>query len=279
MNNQLKTFVLLATLTALLLWFGQLLGGIEGLAVAGIVVMLMNFVTYFWSDKIVLMIYKAKEAKPDSKLYRMVQDLARQAKMPMPKVYTVPSKNPNAFATGRDPEHAAVACTDGILELLDEPELKGVIAHELSHIRNRDTLIQTVAATIAGVISYAATMIRWGFMGGRDRDNGSLVQLIVLAIVAPIVATILQLAISRQREYLADSTAAKITNNPNGLADALLKIEAGVKAHPMALGDPSTSSLFIMNPFRGSGLLQLFSTHPPIAERVKRLKGMKLTHD
>ncbi len=281
MNNQLRTAILLALLTGLLLWIGKFMGGNSGLGIAFIIVLAMNGLMYFFSDKIVLMMYQAKEADRDSKLYSIVKDVSRLAKVPMPKVYMIPSGNPNAFATGRDPEHSAVACTKGILDLLSETELKGVIAHELGHVKNRDTLIQTVAATIAGVISYLASMVRWGFFGrcGRDREGGSIIQLLVLAIVAPIVATLLQLAISRQREYIADAAAAKTTCNPLALADALMKIDKSMALHPMMMGSPATSSLFIINPFKGGGIFTLFSTHPPVGERVKRLRAMNLTHD
>ncbi len=281
MNNQLKTVLLLGLLTGLLLWIGQFFGGQVGMTIAFIFVIGMNFVTYWFSDKIVLWMYKAKEVDVKSPLYNIVKETAMQAKLPMPKVYIIPSKNPNAFATGRGPKSAAVACTEGILDILKKNELKGVIAHELAHIKNRDILITTIAATIAGVISYVASMARWAAMfggfGGRDRDNGpGILEFLVLAIVTPIIAALLQLAISRSREYLADETAAKITKDPWSLADALEKISAGVKMHPMGMGSEATSALFIANPFKGAGLLNLFSTHPPMEERVKRLKAMKI---
>ncbi|MBN2457570.1 zinc metalloprotease HtpX [Candidatus Woesearchaeota archaeon] len=281
MKNQFKTIMLLGVLTALLLWVGQLLGGAQGLTIAIIFVGLMNFVMYWFSDKIVLAMYRAKEADKDSKLYHIVKEVAMMAKLPMPKVYAIPSANPNAFATGRNPKHAAVACTNGIMDLLSERELKAVIAHELGHVKNRDTLITTVAATIAGVISYVAMMARWaaifGGYGGRSRDRGSnIFELLALAIITPLIATILQLAISRSREYMADETGAKIVKDPHALADALLKIEKGVKLHPMAMGSEATASLFIANPFKGSGLLNLFSTHPPIKDRVEKLHNMKI---
>ncbi|MEK6916492.1 MAG: zinc metalloprotease HtpX [Nanoarchaeota archaeon] len=280
MINQLKTIMLLGLLTALLLWVGQLLGGTSGLAIAFIIVLLLNFVMYWFSDKIILKMYKAKEAEKNSKLYYLVQEVAMEAKLPMPKVYVIPSNNPNAFATGRNPKNSAIACTNGILDLLDKHELKGVIAHELGHIKNRDTLITTIAATLAGIIAYVASMARWaaifGGFGGKDRDNNNIVSLLALAILTPLIATILQLAISRQREFIADETAAKITKDPNSLAEALLKIEQGVKLHPMAMGSEATSSLFIANPFKGSGILNLFSTHPPIKDRVAKLRAIKI---
>lgn len=209
------------------------------------------------------------------RLYRIVREVIQLANLPMPKVYILPTDNPNAFATGRNPNHAAIACTKGILELLNDDELKGVIAHEASHVKNRDILIQTVAATIAGVISYAAMMARWaaifGGFGGRDRNSG--LELIALAILTPIIAAILQLAISRSREFLADETAARTLHNSFGLASALEKLEQGVKKNPLRFGSKATSCLFIANPFRG-GLLNLLSTHPPMSERIKKLKDM-----
>jgi heat shock protein HtpX len=280
MINQIKTVMLLGALTAILLWVGQYFGGAAGLTIAIIIVGIMNFGMYWFSDRIVLAMYRAKEAPKDSKLYHMVKEVAKKADTPMPKVYRIPSRNPNAFATGRNPKNAAVACTDGIMGLLSDRELKAVIAHEIAHIKNRDTLITTVAATIAGVITYVAMMARWaaifgGFGGRDDRQGGGLIELLVLAIVTPLVATIIQLAISRQREYLADSSGAGYIKDPDALADALLKIEQGVKAHPMAMGNTATSSLFIANPFRGGALISLLSTHPPMHERVDKLRKMK----
>ncbi|MEM3373636.1 MAG: zinc metalloprotease HtpX [Candidatus Woesearchaeota archaeon] len=278
-ENQFKTVILLGLLTALLLWIGNLLGGSLGLTFAFIIVLIMNLVSYFFSDKIVLALYRAKEVNKDSRIYHLVLEVVKKAEIPMPKVYTIKTKNPNAFATGRDPKHSAVVFTEGILEILNEDELKGVIAHELSHIKNRDTLIATIAAVIAGTISYIASMARWAaiFGGFGDRDRGkSLFEFLLLAILAPFIALIIQLAISRQREYLADLTAAKITKKPNYLADALLKIEEGVKNHPLTFGSETTSSLFIANPFKASTFINLFSTHPPIKERVARLRKMKV---
>lgn len=279
-KNQIKTVVLLALLTGLLLWIGSFFGN-NGLLIAFIFALVLNFGSYFFSDKIVLFIYRAKPAdkKKHEKLFRIVESISKDAEIPMPKLFIVPSQNPNAFATGRNPKHSAVACTEGILDLLTEKELKGVLAHELSHVKNRDTLIMTIAATIAGVISYLATMVRFGaiFGGSDDRDNGgNILSLLVIAILAPLIALIIQLAISRSREYFADESAARLLKDPHGLASALEKLERGVKYNPIAFGTESTSSLFIVNPFKGSVLLSLFSTHPPIQERVKRLKGLKL---
>jgi heat shock protein HtpX len=277
MLNQIKTFVLLAGLTAILLWIGSFWGQ-AGLIIAIIFAVLMNFGSYFWSDKIVLSMYKAKPADKHEHhdLHQMVESLAREAKIPKPKVYIVPSENPNAFATGRDPKHGVVAVTTGIMGLLNQEELKGVLAHEISHIKNRDILIQTVAATIAGVISYVATMAQWaalfGGFGGRDDDSGQgFIQLIVLAILTPILATLIQLAISRSREYMADDGGAKLMHSGKYLASALQKLEKGSAHHPMRQGNPSSAHMFIVNPFKG-GLTSLFMTHPPVSERVKRLE-------
>jgi heat shock protein HtpX len=239
----------------------------------------MNFFSYFFSDKIVLFIYRAKEIKENDnkELFSIVREVSRAGSIPMPRVYIVPSEQLNAFATGRSPKHAAVACTQGILKALNKDELKGVLAHEISHIKNRDTLIQTIAATIAGIIGFIASMARWGaiFGGfGGDRDN-NWIELLVLAIVAPIAAVLLQLAISRSREYFADASAAQTLKNSKGLASALEKISGSVKHTPLGMGNPTTSSLFIANPFHASGILSLFSTHPPIDQRIQRLKNMR----
>lgn len=278
-SNQIKTVILLGVLTALLLGVGQLVGGSSGLTFAFVFVLLMNFGMYWFSDKIVLAMYKAKEIK-HGKLHDMVKEVARKADVPMPKVYTVPSKNPNAFATGRSPKNAAVAATEGILDLLTEKEMKAVIAHELAHVKNRDTLIATIAATIAGIIAYVASMARYaalfGGFGRDDRGRSNIFELLALTILTPLIATLIQLAISRAREFMADETGAKTVRDPNALADALLKIDAGVKANPMRLGNEATASLFIANPFRGNALLNLFSTHPPIKERVDKLRKMKV---
>ncbi|MBR9676894.1 zinc metalloprotease HtpX [Candidatus Woesearchaeota archaeon] len=281
--NRLKTFVLLATLSALLLGVGQLLGGYSGLIFAGVFVLVMNFGSYFFSDKVVLKMYRAKPASQTEhpQLFKAVREVVHLAGIEMPKVYVIPSANPNAFATGRNPKHSAIAVTTGIIDLLSYSELKGVIAHEISHIKNRDVLIQTIAATIAGVISYVAFMARWaaifgGFGSGRDDDGGGLIGLLVLAIVTPLIATILQLAISRSREYLADESAAKTLHEPYGLASALQKLKTGVVRNPMRFGSPATSALFIANPFRDKGMLHWFSTHPPLDERIKKLHNMKI---
>ncbi len=281
-SNQLKTFVLILALTAVLLFVGQLVGGMQGLTIALVIVLVMNGVTYFFSHKIVLMMYRAKEAKRSEYpgLYRMVKEVAHLAGIPMPKVYIIPSDSPNAFATGRNPGNAVVACTEGIMQLLSKDELRGVIAHEMAHIKNRDILIQTIATTIAGVISYVAMMARWaavfGGFGGRDDDNGGVLGFLVLAILAPVIALIIQLAISRSREYLADETGARTIKDPHALASALDKLHKGSKHHPLRFGNKTTSSLFIVNPFSSGGLFALFSTHPPMEKRIEKLKGMKV---
>jgi heat shock protein HtpX len=282
MINQLKTVILLGALTALLLWVGQLVGGMSGLTIAFVFAIIMNVGSYWFSDKIVLKMYRAKQINESDnpRLFKIVKEVVEQAKVPMPKVYILPSDNANAFATGRNPKHAAVAATNGILNLLNDDELKGVIAHEVAHVRNRDILISSVAATIAGVISYVAFMARWaaifGGFGGRDRNGGgNIVSLLLLAIVTPLIAMIIQLAISRSREYLADATGAKIIQNPDGLASALEKLQNDVKTHPMKLGNQATAHLFIANPFSAGGMMSLLSTHPPMQERIKRLNSMK----
>lgn len=241
----------------------------------------MNFVSYFWSDKIVLMMYQAKPLKIQEYpwLHSLVKDLCKKAELPLPKLYLIPSEQPNAFATGRNPNHAAVACTEGILKLLSREELRGVLGHELSHVKNRDILICTIAATIAGVISYIGSMVRWGGMmgGGNREDKGGLLELVVLGILTPILAVLLQLAISRSREYLADESGAKLLKDGKHLASALLKLESGTRQVPMRMGNQATSALFIANPFSGRSILGWLSTHPPIPERVSRLKKMKFS--
>lgn len=269
MRNQIKTVLLLGLLTGLMLGIGQLLGGINGITIALIFALIMNFGSWFFADKIVLKIYRAKEVSKDSKLYKLVKEIIAKTKLPMPKVYLVPSQNPNAFATGRSPKKSAVACTEGLMNILNDEELKGVIAHEISHIKNRDTLIATIAATIAGVISYIAYMARWSAIFGNDREGG--LELILMAILTPIIATIIQLAISRSREYMADRSGAVIMKNGKHLADALEKIEQASKNRPMKIGTKSTAAIFIYNPFK----MGLFRTHPKTNERVRLLRAMK----
>lgn len=278
--NRLKTFVLLATLTALLLWIGQALGGKQGIIIALVFAGVMNFVSYWFSDKIVLSMYGAKPISETEgrEIHRVVESLAQKMNIPKPKIYYLPQEAPNAFATGRNPQHAAVAVTAGVVELLNREELEGVLAHELGHVSNRDTLISTVAATIAGALSHLANMAMWGAMlGGRnrdDRDGGHPLMGLVALIVAPILASLIQMAISRSREFLADETGARLTGQPLALASALKKIEGWKQRIPMTAGSPATAHLFIINPFSGQGMANLFSTHPPTRERVRRLEEM-----
>lgn len=279
--NNFKTVVLLGMLTALLLFVGQMLGGPQGLIIAGFFVVILNFGSFWFSDKIILKMYKAKllNESETPNIIRVVREVAHDANLPMPKVYMIPGESPNAFATGRSPKHAAVAVTQGIVNLLSTSELKGVIAHEMAHVKHRDTLISTVVGTIAGVIGFVASMARWaaifgGFGGGRDGDN-NIVGLIVLSIVTPIIAILIQMAISRSREYLADEAGAKFIHNPHALADALEKLDANVRNAPLKDVNPSTAHLFIVNPLKSGGLRSLLSTHPPMKERVKRLRNMR----
>ncbi len=278
--NQIKTALLLGALGGLMLGIGWFFGGQQGLTIALAIALVMNGLTYFFSDKIVLMMYRAREApkKEYPSLHTMVEELSHEAGIPKPRVYIIPTETPNAFATGRNPKHAVVAATDGILKLLSEKELRGVIGHELGHVKNRDILITTIAATIATVISYVAMMARYtALFGGRDRDNNAgLIGLILLTVITPIVAMLIQLAISRAREYQADRTGAHLCKDAHSLASALHKLETGVRQHPMRSGSPATSSLFIVNPFSSNFVVSLLSTHPPMAERVKRLKEMKV---
>ncbi|MCB9362462.1 zinc metalloprotease HtpX [Candidatus Woesearchaeota archaeon] len=279
-KNQLKTVVLLSLLTALMLWAGTMLGGQAGLVIGLVLALIMNVGSYWFSDKIVLSMYRAKEIthKQAPDLFDMVKDVAHRAKLPMPKVYIVPGPTPNAFATGRDPKHSAVAVTEGILQLLDKEELRGVIAHEMSHIKNRDVLISTIAATVAGVISYVASMAQWAALFGglsRNDDNGpGMFELLVLMILTPILATIIQFAISRSREFQADASAAHILRDSKGLASALQKLEAGVKHVPLRHGPQTGASLFIVNPFTAQNFIQLFSTHPSTKARVEALQAL-----
>jgi heat shock protein HtpX len=277
--NYLKTTILLAALTALLVGLGNLFGGQTGMIIALVFAGGMNFISYWFSDKIVLAMYRAQpvEEAQAPRLYRIVRDLTQKTGMPMPKVYIIPEDSPNAFATGRNPRHAAVAATQGILRLLNDDELEGVMAHELTHVTHRDTLISTVAATIAGAITYAAHMLQWTaiFGGGRsdDDDRGSAAGALVLAILAPIAALLIQLAISRSREYAADAGGGRLCEHPLALASALRKLTQATKVNPMAGGSPATSSLFIVNPFRG-GVAGLFSTHPPMEKRIEKLEAL-----
>lgn len=282
--NTLKSLILLAALSAILMWIGGALGGKQGLIIAFGFAMVMNFASYWWSDKIVLSLYGAKEVKYEDapELYGDIQDLSQRAGLPMPRVYITPQEQPNAFATGRDPEHAAVAVTQGILKLLSREELRGVLAHELAHVKHRDILIGSIAATIATAITYLAYMAQFaaifGGVGGGDRGRGgNPLGLLVMAIVAPLAATVIRLAISRTREYGADQGGAEISGNPIGLANALRKLGAASGRIPLRVSEQvanSTSHMLISSPLSGGGLSSLFSTHPPMEERIRRLEAM-----
>ena len=279
MPNGLKTAMLLGLLSGLLLVIGEFFGGANGLLIAFIFAALMNMGSYWFSDKIVLRMYKATEVGAGHRLYGLVERLARQAGLPMPKVYIIPDASPNAFATGRNPQHAAVAATEGILQILSDTELEGVIAHELAHVKHRDILISSVAATIAAAIMMAARTAQFAAMfggyGGRgdDRDRGSNpIALLAMIILAPLAAGLIQMAISRSREFSADAGGAQIAGNPYGLADALRKIDAVAKRVPLD-ANPATAHMFIVKPFSGAGLMSLFSSHPPTEDRIRALLG------
>jgi heat shock protein HtpX len=278
--NRTKSMLLLAALTALFLWIGSALGGRGGLAISLLLAGAMNVGAYWFSDRIVLRMYGAREVGRDEApgLYGMVQQLAMRAELPMPRVYTIPEAAPNAFATGRKPRHASVAVTEGLAATLNRDELAGVIAHELGHIRNRDTLIMTVSATIAGALSHLANMAMWGALfGGRqadDEEGGHRAMGIVGVMLAPLLATVIQLAISRAREFGADEAGARISGDPLALASALRKLERSRETGEIGQANPATAHLFIVNPFSGVGLWKLFSTHPPSAERIARLEAI-----
>ncbi len=279
--NNVKTVVLLGALTGLLILIGGYFGGRSGIVIAFFFAMALNFGSYWFSDKIVLKMYRAREvsAADAPELYSMVRDLSLKAALPMPRVYVVPGSMPNAFATGRDERHSAVAVTEGILGLLNKDELEGVISHELTHIKNRDILISSIAATVAGAIMMLAGMAKWSAIFGigrnDDEESGGIFGLIAMAIIAPIAATIIQMAISRSREYLADEGGARICGKPYGLANALEKLSQASKAVPVDV-NPSTAHLFIVQPFTGRSMANLFSTHPPLEKRVERLRSMQM---
>ncbi len=280
MSNTIKTTLLLGLLTGLILAIGSYLGGSQGIVIAFVLAAVMNFGAYWFSDKMVLRMYSAKpvDEAQAPELYRIVRNLVAKNQMPMPKVYIIPTEAPNAFATGRNPEHAAVAVTEGILRLLRPEELEGVLAHELAHVKNRDTLTSTIAATLAGAIMVLADMLRWsaifGGMQSNDRERGGGVfGLLAMTILAPLAATVIQLAISRSREFEADATGARMVHNPFGLAAALEKLEMANQRAPMP-ATPQTAHLFIVNPLSGSTFARLFSTHPPLEERIRRLRAM-----
>lgn len=281
MANTFKTALLLGLLTGLILWIGQAVGGQGGLLIAFVLAVAMNFGSYWFSDKIVLAAYRAREVSeaeaPD--LHRIVRELSAAAGIPMPRVYIIPSPAANAFATGRNPEHAAVAVTEGILRLMSREELAGVLAHEIGHVRNRDILISSIAATLAGVVMVLANMAQWGaILGGTSRDDrnsgiGAL-GLLVIALLAPLAATLIQLAISRSREYEADATGAALLGSGEPLARALEKLGAAAERVPLD-ASPQTAHMFIVNPLTGRSLASLFTTHPPLEERIARLRGMR----
>jgi len=284
MMNHLKTAMLLSLLTVLLVFMGGAIGGQGGMLIAFVMAAVMNFGSYWFSDKIVLRMYGAQEITRNENpaFYGMVERLAQRAGLPMPKVYIIPDQSPNAFATGRNPQHAAVAATVGIMRILTPEELEGVMAHELGHVKNRDILISTIAATFAGAISMIGSMLQWGAMLGAGRSDdeegggiGGLVGSLVMAIIAPLAAMLIQMAVSRSREYLADATGALICGRPQSLANALAKLQNASRMIPMQEARPATAHMFIVNPLTGGGLMSLFSTHPPMEERIARLQAMR----
>ena len=282
--NTLKTALLMSLLTILMVLLGGALGGRGGMAMAFLLAGAMNFFSYWFSDKIVLSMYGAQEISEsdDPRFYSIVRQLAQRANLPMPKVYLIDTDTPNAFATGRNPEHAAVAVTSGILRVLRDDELAGVMAHELAHVKNRDILISTIAATFAGAITYLAHMAQWGALfgvgrGDDDNGGGGLFGIILMAILAPIAAMLVQMAISRSREFGADAGGASICGNPLSLANALQKLEMANQQIPLQ-ANAATAHMFIVNPLTGSGMMSLFSTHPPMPERIARLQEMSRTH-
>lgn len=277
--NTMKTFLLMALLSVMFVMIGGALGGQSGMTIALLFAGVMNFVSYWWSDKIVLKMYGAKDLtrNDDPELFRMTEELTQRANLPMPKLYKIEGDQPNAFATGRDPNHSAIAVTEGITRLLTRDELRGVIAHELAHVKNRDILVGTVAATFAGAISYLANMAQWAMIfGGRnsdDEEGSNPVAGILMMILAPIAAMLVQMAISRSREFLADETGAQMSGNPLSLASALRRLHAEAERIPMN-ASPATAHMFIVNPLSGGSFMKLFSTHPPMEERIARLEAM-----
>ena len=279
MGNRIRTTFLLAVLTALIIFIGNIFGGRQGMVIAFIFAAGMNFFSYWFSDKIVLRMYRAQEVTPEQApdVYGMVQTLSQRAGLPMPKVFLIPKDAPNAFATGRNPENAVVAVTRGLLQLMDREEVMGVLAHEMAHVKNRDILIGSIAATLAGAIMMLASMARWSaiFGGGGHSDDeggGGMIGLLAVSLLAPFAAMVIQMAISRSREYLADTTGAEFAGSPEGLARALEKLGAYSGRLPMD-ANPSTAHMFIVNPLSGRSLMSLFSTHPPLEERIARLRG------
>lgn len=280
--NTAKTVFLMTLIMVIFLLIGQLLGGTQGMTYALVLSIAMNFITYWFSDKIVLAMYRAREVSEadEPRLFAIIRLLATQAQLPMPRVYVIPNPTPNAFATGRSPNHASVAVTEGVLKLLSEDELEGVLGHELAHVKHRDILTGTIVATMVGTITFLARMAGWSMMffgGSRDerRDSSGLAELFLI-IVAPLAAVLIQLAISRSREYAADEGGSRISMKPLSLANALRKLEKGVERIPMEHANPASAHLFIVNPLRGGGILSLFSTHPPIETRIERLEKIAM---
>jgi heat shock protein HtpX len=288
MGNWFKTTLLMAALTALIVFIGNLLGGQNGMILAFVIAIGMNFFSYWFSDKIVLRMYNAREVTPSEspELHQVVAQLAQRANLPMPRIYIIPEDSPNAFATGRNPEHAVVAVTEGLLKLMNRDELEGVLSHELAHVKNRDILIGSIAATMAGAIMILANMARWSaFMGGGSSSSNEgggrglgAIGMIVMSVLAPLAAMLIQMAISRSREYQADASGAEFAGHPNGLANALKKLGSYSKKLPMN-ASPQTAHMFIVNPLSGRSFMSLFSTHPPLEERIERLTGMHLSID
>jgi len=276
MINMIRTTALMTLLTLVLVWAGNMLGGQSGALFALILAGAMNLGSYWFSAKIVIKMYRGREVK-EGPLFDVVHEICTRNNLPMPKVYILPQPTPNAFATGRNPQHAVVAATEGITQILSRDELKGVMAHEMSHVMHRDILIGSIAATFAGAISYMSHMAQWAmiFGGGRDEEDGNPVALIILMILGPIAAMLIQMAISRSREYEADRGGALMCGNPHNLANALRKLEMANSRMPMAQMNEATAHMFIVNPLRGAGLKTLFSTHPPVAERIRRLETMQ----
>jgi heat shock protein HtpX len=282
-TNTMKTTFLLALMTVLIMLIGRALGGQQGMVLAFVLAGAMNLGSYWFSDRIVLAMYRAQEISPQEQpgIHQIVAELAQNAQIPKPRVYVIEDDSPNAFATGRNPQHAVVAVTTGILRILSRDELRGVLAHELGHVRNRDILVGSIAATMAGAIMMLANMARFAaiFGGGRSSDEegggGGIIGMLVLTIVAPIAAMLIQMAISRSREYLADASGAQFSHNPLSLASALEKLQRASQQIPMADAKPATAHMFIVNPLSGRSLMNLFSTHPPIEERIARLRAMR----
>ncbi|MBP8644951.1 MAG: zinc metalloprotease HtpX [Syntrophobacteraceae bacterium] len=283
MDSRFRTTLLLAVLTLLIVWIGHFIGGSHGMLIALALAAVMNLGSYWFSDRLVLAMYRAQPLDPSEapEIHRIVRELAAQANIPVPRVYWIPEETPNAFATGRNPENAVVAVTEGLRRLLTPEEIRGVLAHEIGHIKNRDILVSSIAATLAGAVMVLADMARWGaifggFRGGDDEnEGGGIVGFLVMAIVAPIAAMLIQMAISRSREYLADETGARLCRRPEALARALEKLSIASRQIPMENAKPAAAHLFIVNPLSGRSLANLFSTHPPIEERIRRLRSMR----